>query len=347
LGRGLETNATLTCLEMRRNYVGEEGAASLLEALTKSNITLTILSLDGNDNISEAILSVVAAFIDANKRGTRLLRAGAALDLSSKRITGAQAKQIATELADNTTVTTLVLNKNSIGHHGCVDIANALIKNRVLTSIAMNDNSFGDDGCSALAAALRVNKGLTKILLNGNGIGLAGAGALAESLRINVSLRELELGRNNVGDDGAVAIAGALKGNEMLERLNLSDNSVSDEGAVAILKVLMESNCSMTWLNLEDNIVVSPGLQKDIGFVLASHRVLKSFRKCLCKPLDKKLMPLVIHSVQMSPTRRENPELGHSQEMVAGPIFLLVRVAALNGSKVVEPSRGGLTSRGM
>jgi hypothetical protein len=103
-----------------------------------------------------------------------------------------------------------------------------------------------------------------------------------------------------VGNDGASAIAGVLRYNEMLERLDLTSNSTSGEGAKAILKALTESNCSLVWLNLEDNTDISPGFQNNIGFVLASQRVLKSFCKRLCKPLDKKLIPLVIRSLQLS-----------------------------------------------
>jgi Leucine Rich repeat len=227
------------------------------------------------------------------------------------------------ELADNTTVTTLILNKNDIRHQGCVDIANAFNKNRILMSIELNNNSIGDDGCSAMATMLRENMVLTKILLNGNRIGLAGAMALAETLRINATLRELGLGWNNVGNEGAAAIAGALRCKEALQRLDLSSNSIGDEGTKAILKALTESNSSLTSLNLEDNDDMSPVLQYHFDFALTSRRVLKSFRICLCKPLDKKLMPLVIHGLQ-------------SQDTTAGPIFLLVRAAALLDSKVIK-----------
>jgi Leucine Rich repeat len=187
---------------------------------------------------------------------------------------------------------------------------------------------------------------LTKISLTRNRIGLTGAVALADSLRVNTGLRELGLGRNNVGNKGAVTIAGALRRNETLEWLDLSSNSISDEGAMAMLKTLMESNCSLTWLNLEENAAFSPGLQSHIEFVLASRRVLKSFRECLCKPMDKKVLPLVIQCVKLKPICHENPELVHSQETAAGPILLLVRAAALNDSRVIKaapPSCGGLT----
>jgi Leucine Rich repeat len=186
-----------------------------------------------------------------------------------------------------------------------------------------NDNSIGDDGCSAIATALLQNTELTTILLNGNRIGPAGAMALAETLQMNGSLQEVGLGRNNISNEGAVAIAEALRCNETLERLDLSSNRLSDVGAMAILKVLTESNCSLTWLNLEGNAEISPGLQYSIDFVLASRRVLKSFCNCLCKPLDKQLMPLVILGLQ-------------SQDTTAGPIFLLVRAAALRDPKIIK-----------
>jgi NLR family CARD domain-containing protein 3 len=326
LGAALEVNISLTTLHLWNNSIGDEGASSLLDVLKKCNTTLTELTLHGNDNISEATNSVIAAFIDANEAGIRPLHCRADLDLSSKNINDRRAKQIAMELADNTTVTTLILNKNEIGSQGCVDIANALIKNRVLTSIELNDNSIGDVGCTAMAATLRENTVLTKISLIGNGIGPAGAIALAQTLQTNASLRDLGLGRNNIGNEGTVAIAETLRCNETLERLDLDANNT------VILKALTESNCSLMWLNLRGSFILS-GLRKAIDFVLASRRVLKSFCKCLCKPLDKKLMPLVVHGVQLTSISHKKTHLVHSRETAAGPIFLLVRAAALNDSK--------------
>jgi Leucine Rich repeat len=226
-------------------------------------------------------------------------------------------------------MTSLVLNKNEIADEGCARIADALSKNCVLMSIELNDNSIGDDGCMAMAAALRQNTVLTKISLDGNRIGPTGAISLAATLRMNASLRELGLGRNSVGNEGTVAIAGALRCNEALYQLDLSGNSIDDEGAMAILKALTESDCSLTKLKLEDNTEVSPVFQYSINFVFSSHRVLKSFCNCLCKPLDKKLMPLVVHGLQ-------------SQDTTAGPIFLLVRAAALHDTKVIKAASPSL-----
>jgi Ran GTPase-activating protein (RanGAP) involved in mRNA processing and transport len=335
LSEALKFNASLTVLGLSDNSIGEGGASSLLKALSGCNTTLTEVYLLDNDDISETIRSAIAAFAKANRHRIRLLHARAELDLSSKSIGAVQAKRVATELADNTTVTTLVLNKNGIGHQGCVDIADALNKYHVLVSIELNDNSFGDDGCLAMATTLRQNAVLTRISLNGNYIGPAGAVALAKMLQMNTSLRELGLGRNSIGNEGAAAIAGSLRHNETLDRLDLRSNRIGSRiGALAILKALTESNCSLTWLNLQGNFTISPGLKKVIGFMLMSRQVLKSFCKCLCKPLETKLMPLVVHHVQVNSICSKETELAHSQETMAGPIFLLVRTAALNDSKV-------------
>jgi NLR family CARD domain-containing protein 3 len=260
----------------------------LLKALTEHNTTLTELHLEDNSNVSETMDSVIYAFVDANKAGIRLLHAGAE-----------QAKRIATELADNATMTMLVLNKNEIGHQGCVDIAHALFKNHILTSIEMNDNSIGDDGSTALAAMLyRADKDFVKW----NRIGPSGATALAEMLRMNTSLQELGLGQNNVGNEGSVAIAGALRRNATLKRIDLSSNRISDVGAMAILMSLTESNCALMWLNLKNNAIISQGLQRGIDFVLASRQVLKPFSNVFA---SCKVMPLVGYPWCTEPRARE------------------------------------------
>jgi NLR family CARD domain-containing protein 3 len=340
LADALATNTSLSVLHLGGNNITNDGASPWLDVLTKCNTTLTMVDLKHNGDISHTISSAIARFVSANGARTRLLNAGAKLDLSSRRIDRVQAKRAAMELAVNTTVTELLLNGNNLHHQGCVDIANALIQNRVLTSIELDDCLVGDDGCSAMAAMLGVNSVLTKISLNKNRIGPAGAIALADMMQINVTLEHLGLGQNNIDNEGAAAIAAALRWNAKLERLDLSSNRISDVGVMAILKALKEINCSLMWLNLEGNAEISSSLQKDIGFVLASRITLKSFCKFLGKPLDQKLMSMAIQGLQLNSIK--NPEVAHVQEATAGPIFLLVRAAALGDSKVVKaalPSR--------
>jgi Leucine Rich repeat len=275
--------------------------------LTECNTTLKWLSLEYSDAqpISADILFDIEAIIDANKAGIRLLHAESVLDLSYKRIDDKRARQIAKELACNSTIRTLILSKNDVRDEGSVDIANALINNRTLTSIRLDDNLIGNNGCYTIAEALRMNK----------------------------SLQVLGLGRNCIGDDGAVAIADSLRTNATVTRLYLDGNCISDGGAMSVLTLLKNYNHTLLTVNLLDNIDVPPVLWEKIDFLLVSRVAHQAFLKRLHKPLEKRLIPLAIRTVSLCP---KISELGHGCEMTAGPVFHLVRASA---SEKAPPSR--------
>jgi NLR family CARD domain-containing protein 3 len=75
------------------------------------------------------------------------------LDLHLKDIGDEEAKQIAQELAINTTVTCLSLGCNKIGDDGAVALADALTKNKSLTRLELPTNPIGDIGMEALGRA--------------------------------------------------------------------------------------------------------------------------------------------------------------------------------------------------
>jgi hypothetical protein len=121
-----------------------------------------------------------------------------------------------------------------------------------------------------------------------------------------------------------------------LHQLDLGGSSLGDEGALALLSALEHYNLTLASLNLNNNAKITPVLSKSVDFILTSRMVLNSFRSCLDRPLEKRLMPLVIHGVQQKSIFRKEAKLAHCQETRAGPVFLLVRTAALNDSKVIK-----------
>jgi Ran GTPase-activating protein (RanGAP) involved in mRNA processing and transport len=304
LGVALKVNTTLARLDLCNNNIGEEGASSFLDVLTKWNTVLESVHFKHNE-ISSSTLAAIDALVGANRVGIRLLHAKPELDLSCKGISDWLASGIATELPDNTTVTTLILD----------------------------DNFIWDTGSSAIATALQSNNVLTKLYLNGNKIGMPGVTMLAGSLRMNTCLQVLSVGENCFGNEGAVVMADALRSNGTLTRLDLDGNGIGDGGALALLTTLTQYNQKLTSLHLQNNTDISADLLEEIERMLASRRVLKSFLKCLGMPLEKKLMPRVIHAVQYNSDR---------SGARAGPIFHLVRASAWNDSKVIKetvPSR--------
>jgi NLR family CARD domain-containing protein 3 len=337
LGAVLKVNTSLTRLYLWGNLIRDEGVALILSILTEWNATLTVLDLF-NCSVSLSLQSAITDIVNANASGIRLLHAEGKHDLSSKGIGVREAKQLGKELGENIALTTLVLNKNNIGHLGSVDIAEALIKNRTLTSIELDDNSIGDAGSAAVAASIQENNVLTKLSLNGNSIGLTGVTAFAMALQRNTSIRELGLGRNSIGNDSAVAIANALRRNDTVARLDLDGNSISDNGAMSLLNVLKDYNCTLTQLNLQENTEISPVLVDTIKGMLDSRLIFNFLLKCLRRPLEKGAVPLVVQMVHRGLIFCMQQELTHCHQAAgtAGFVFHLVRATALNDSKVIK-----------
>jgi Leucine Rich repeat len=246
---------------------------------------LKSLNLTKNAGIPSDVLSSLEMIIKANNLGMRLARAEGRLDLKSKNIGDDEAKFIAKEMANNTSLEVLHLARNCIGAdgvaaiaevlkkncflrllglgrnrvgvHGAVAIANALIMNSSLSVLGLNSNAIDDVGTAALAQALKRNSSLTALYFGANKFGIAGLTSLADALKANTGLTEIHLDKNSIGDDGAAILATALTSNTSLATLDLSNNSIGNEGASALRSALLEANTTVKSLDLARNPVVS------------------------------------------------------------------------------------------
>eukprot|EP00588_Corethron_pennatum_P013780 CAMPEP_0194274722 /NCGR_PEP_ID=MMETSP0169-20130528/7733_1 /TAXON_ID=218684 /ORGANISM="Corethron pennatum, Strain L29A3" /LENGTH=259 /DNA_ID=CAMNT_0039017993 /DNA_START=82 /DNA_END=861 /DNA_ORIENTATION=+ len=108
------------------------------------------------------------------------------------------AKVLAAALRDNTTITTLNLNKNEIGDEGAAAIVKGLRGNTTLTCLVLMANEIGDKGAAAIGEALHHNTTITHLLLDLNKIGDEGAAAIGEGLRCNTTLIHLHLSNNSI-----------------------------------------------------------------------------------------------------------------------------------------------------
>lgn len=129
----LESNTTLTELNLGRNYLGDVGCAAVADALIR-NTTLMTLSLYWN--------------------GFR--EAGSAA--------------VSNMLRRNTTLTTLNLGNNLLGEVDGVNIANALERNTTLTKLDLKGCDVGEVGGLALVGLLETNTTLAKLEFGFNAI---------------------------------------------------------------------------------------------------------------------------------------------------------------------------------
>jgi Ran GTPase-activating protein (RanGAP) involved in mRNA processing and transport len=222
------------------------------------------------------------------------------LNLIGSKIGAKEAKQIAKELALNTTLKRLYLYDNCIGDDGAIAIANALRTNSSLERLGLSWNEISVDGVVAIANVLPTNKSLKKLDLGYNGSGDAGMTAIAQALKRNNSLMALYLQGNEIGSVALTSLADALKLNEGLKTLWLSHCSINDEGATilvdvlkinttltavyldhnsigevgaqAILDAMIERNTTLTQLSLRGNIEISPTLRSAIENMLVANK---------------------------------------------------------------------------
>jgi Leucine-rich repeat (LRR) protein len=182
------------------------------------------------------------------------------LDLARQKIGARQGKQIAEELATNTTLWSLDLSTNHMGDRVVVAIADALKTNNSLRTIKLCFNDIGDVGMKALGESLTLNNSLTELHLSGNEIGTVGMTSLADGLKVNSGLKTLWLSYCSIDDQGLAILADALRSNTRLTELFLLSNQFGDEGAKSMLDVLFMHNTTLTRLYLDMNAVSQPVL---------------------------------------------------------------------------------------
>jgi len=148
------------------------------------------------------------------------MSAGKILEIIYKRLGCDGAKEIATVLSENNTLTTINISYNNIGSDGAKDIATALSTNTNITNINMNYNKIGDAGAKQIATALSTNNTLTNIN----------------------TIANIDISNNNIGDAGANEIATALSTNNTLTTINIKHNNIPSKTASLILRRIAHSD---------------------------------------------------------------------------------------------------------
>ena len=116
------------------------------------------------------------------------------VNLSEKHIDDQEILAIAEALANNTTLTTLLLNNNEITDTGAIALAEVLLLNQTLQTLSIKKNKIQKDGAMAFANALQENQTLYELNLDENPIGNEGFKALDQiekCLETNCALERL------------------------------------------------------------------------------------------------------------------------------------------------------------
>jgi len=167
---------------------------------------------------------------------------------------------IAEFLATDTRLKTLELLNNSIGVRGCTHLGKVLTQNDTLVNLILDHNDIGDEGVAVLGDGLKWNSTVSYLSLQYCNIGAPGGEAIAKYIIRSSSVKELYLKGNCIGPQGVIAIAQSIAKNMVLTKLDLSDNTFGiDIEALETLRDGIESNESLTWIDLHLNSMVPAG----------------------------------------------------------------------------------------
>ena len=238
----VESNTTLTHLDLLfQCQIGPSGGSALARALTK-NSTLKCLVL----NFGYIMDSEALAFADALQTNTTLTQ----LNLGRNGISGLGTEAICKALHSNHVMTHLSLSVNTIGDSGAEALAGELQSPATqLSYVNLEGCKITSLGAEALAGALQTNRSLKYLGLGDSDISCS-ATALAEALRLNRTLTQLDLSANFIGDLGTEVICKALQSNHVMTHLFLGDNTIGDSGAVALAEALKSPATQLSYLEL-------------------------------------------------------------------------------------------------
>ena len=239
----LETNTTLTQLGLCVYSSSDLGIEAICKAL-QSNHVITHLSLSGS-TIGDSGAEVLAG--ELQSPATQL----SYVNLAHCEITSLGAEALAGALKTNRSLTYLSLEDSDISCSATA-LAEAIRLNRTLTHLNLSGNDISDLGTEVICKALQSNHVMTHLILDGNTIGNSGAVALAEALKSPATqLSYLDLQRCHITTFGVEILAGALQTNRSLTHLNLASSRISSS-ATALAEAL-QLNRTLTHLDLSDN----------------------------------------------------------------------------------------------
>ena len=162
-------------------------------------------------------------------------------------------KRLISELAANTSLLSLDLQRASLDDALTELLADALTTNTALLSLDLSTNAVGPRGCTALAGMLQKNRTLRTLTLDHNPLSVAvsaqvrdfsGVEALSAALARNTTLKTLSLFKCGIGARGGEALANALGAADSesgLVDLNLFYNNVHAEATATLQKVIEAS----------------------------------------------------------------------------------------------------------
>ena len=244
----LQGRNALEVLSLKRNVIGDKGAAALGNMIKAwkcrklQTLCLAFCNISGKG---------VAGLCEGLARMPTVLSL-TSLDLSANFCKVDGCKALAPLIVDHRKLKTLNIGNNCIEDEGCKILAEAVAKSDVLETLNLEGNHITNVGVRFVCAALKGDCALRDLGLQCNEIDHHGAMYLSQAIRNNTCLTALNLSHNMISDSGAEHMAGMLRQTTALHELRLVSNSIGDAGG-NFIRLAYEKNTVLTLLDLDMN----------------------------------------------------------------------------------------------
>lgn len=248
----LRRSHSLKELDLGHNKLGDRGMKRLTTALSDSDCQIQELKVEDN-GLTASCAEDLAAALCATPSLTKL-------ELGENYLGDSGVKVLSTALMDpDCKIQKLSLNNNQLTASSARDIASTLNANISLTQLDLGENTLGDSGVKMLSVAIRDSDcNIQELCLRSNGLTASCAKDLASALS---SLTKLSLGDNKLGDAGVGQLSEALKDTECnLQKLRLNNNGLT-QSCTEGLAAAITTNDSLTGLYLNDNKLGDSGMK--------------------------------------------------------------------------------------
>lgn len=242
----------LSCLDLRKNILGNEGIKELCKGL-ECNTSVSHIDLGSNDVTSSGVNH-----------------------LFNKLINHPSITSINLANADG-------LHRNRIGSNGCKSLNKLLKENKILSMINIADNSIGNEGLKIMLNNVDpTQSNIVYLNLSNNDLSQGCIDVLSNLLKSS-NLFEIRLSENKLTDNSAYDLGYYFyRGFCHLAKLDMSCNNLTSNGASMLFQAL-KLNPYLTHLNLENNDLRKNDKFHKITNLLRANKIMKNLNLSKCK----------------------------------------------------------------
>jgi len=259
----------LLVLNLMGNQLGNEGAASVAQAIP--NCCVTSLDLAYNGISYDGIVAISSALQNKQSQLSQISLSGNHIDVDS-------ARALSESLKENSKLADLAVLQCGMNATTAAALFKGLSQNKGLIGLRLGGNMFGsgaaipDDGFDELAKLVKCHPAIQILQLDNTRMGRAGAASLA-SVLAHSKVTELELQGNHLSDQGMEVLCKAMKKGTNLCNISMANCSLGRQSGIHIAKMLQRDKQALTSLDLSNNSLCNFGMFYD-GIAALSDAIL-------------------------------------------------------------------------